>query len=73
MKDKESIVQQCLDILKRDDVFKTMLQPIIEFILNEFKLYIYIAITLTFLIFLMLLAILVLLLPMNNIISRNII
>jgi hypothetical protein len=62
MKEKETLVQQCLDILKRDDVFKTMLKPIIEFVLNEFKLYIYVAITLTFLIFLLLLAILLLLL-----------
>ena len=40
---KESLVQQCLDILKRDDVkneFKTMLKPLIDFILYEINPYI---------------------------------
>jgi hypothetical protein len=42
---KDSLVQQCLDILKRDDVkneFKTMLKPLIDFILYEINPYIYI-------------------------------
>ena len=51
---KDSLVQQCLDILKRDDVkneFKTMLKPLIDFILYEINPYIYITVTLVFLIF----------------------
>ena len=62
---KETIVQQCLDILKRDDVkneFKMLLKPVIDFILYEINPYIYITVTLVFMIFIMILAILVILL-----------
>lgn len=61
---KDSVVQQCLDILKRDDVkneFKLMLKPLIDFILYEISPYIYITVTLVFLIFVMILAILAIL------------
>jgi hypothetical protein len=61
---KDSLVQQCLDILKRDDVkkeFKIMLKPLIDFILYEINPYIYITVTLVFLIFVMILAILIIL------------
>jgi hypothetical protein len=61
---KDSLVQQCLDILKRDDVkkeFKLMLNPILDFILYEINPYIYITVTLVFMIFIMILAILILL------------
>jgi len=62
---KETIVQQCLDILKRDDVkneFKLLLKPVIDFILYEINPYIYITVTLVFMIFIMILAILIILL-----------
>ena len=58
---KDSLVQQCLDILKRDDIkneFKLMLKPLIDFILFEIYPYIYITVTFILLIFLMILAIL---------------
>ena len=61
---KDSFVQQCLDILKRDDIkneFKSFLKPIIDFILYEINPYIYITVTLVFMIFIMILAILVIL------------
>jgi hypothetical protein len=61
---KDSLVQQCLDILKRDDIkneFKMLLKPIIDFILYEINPYIYIIVALVFLIFIMILAILVIL------------
>jgi hypothetical protein len=61
---KESLVQQCLDILKRDDIkneFKMLLKPIIDFILYEINPYIYITVALVFLIFIMILAILIIL------------
>jgi hypothetical protein len=61
---KESLVQQCLDILKRDDIkneFKLMLKPLIDFILFEIYPYIYITVTLVLITFLMILAILILL------------
>jgi hypothetical protein len=61
---KDSLVQQCLDILKRDDIkneFKMLLKPVIDFILYEINPYIYITVALVFLIFIMILAILVIL------------
>jgi hypothetical protein len=61
---KDSFVQQCLDILKRDDIkneFKMLLKPVIDFILYEINPYIYIIITLVFFIFVMILAILIIL------------
>ena len=61
---KETLVQQCLDILKREDVkkeFKLMLKPVIDFILYEIYPYIYTIIILVFVIFIMILAILIIL------------
>jgi hypothetical protein len=61
---RDSLVNQCLDILKRDDIkneFKQLLKPILDFILYEINPYIYITLALFFLIFMMILAILVIL------------
>jgi hypothetical protein len=61
---KDSLVQQCLDILKREDIkneFKMLLNPVIDFILYEINPYIYITVALVFLIFVMILAILIIL------------
>jgi len=61
---KDSLVQQCLDILKRDDIkneFKMLLKPVIDFILYEINPYIYITVSLVFFIFIMILAILIIL------------
>jgi hypothetical protein len=74
---KDSIVQQCLDILKREDIkteFKMLLKPVIDFILYEINPYIYITMGLVFLIFVMILAILILLILMirNKEIINNI-
>jgi hypothetical protein len=61
---KYSFVQQCLDILKREDIkneFKMLLKPVIDFILYEINPYIYIIVVLVFIIFIMILAILIIL------------
>ena len=61
---KDTLVQQCLEILKRDDIkneLKMLLKPIINFILYEIYPYIYITVTLVFMIFIMILAILIIL------------
>jgi hypothetical protein len=61
---KDTLVQQCLDILKRDDIkqeFKLLLKPVIDFVLYEIYPYIYITVTLVFIIFIMILAILIIL------------
>jgi hypothetical protein len=73
---KDSLVQQCLDILKRDDIkneFKMLLKPVIDFILYEINPYIYITVTLVFMIFIMILAILLILIYIlrNKNIFRN--
>jgi hypothetical protein len=61
---KDSLVQQCLDILKREDIkneLRLLFKPVIDFILYEINPYIYITIALVFMIFIMILAILVIL------------
>jgi len=61
---RDTLVKQCLDILKRDDIkneLKMLLKPIIDFILYEINPYIFITITLVFFVFVMNLAILVIL------------
>ena len=61
---KDSLVQQCLDVLKREDIkneFKILFKPVLEFVLYEINPYIYITVTLVFLIFIMILAILIIL------------
>lgn len=74
---KDSVVQMCLDILKRDDIkneLKILFTPIMEFILFEINPYIYITVTLVFLIFIMILAILIILIFLlrnKNIVSRT--
>lgn len=70
---KDSLVKQCLDILKRDDIkkeFKMLLKPVIDFIIYEITPYIYITVTLVFLIFIMILTILVILITLLH--NKNI-
>jgi len=60
-----TVVKQCLDILKRDDIkyeLSTLFSPILNVILYELNPYIYVTVLLVFLIFIMILAILILLL-----------
>jgi len=64
---KDSFVQQCLDILKREDIkneIKMVLKPVIDFVLYEINPYIYIIVGLVFVIFLMILAILIILISL---------
>ena len=61
---KEQIIQQCLDILKREDIkyeLKSFCGPVLEMIFNIINPYIYIIIFLVLLIFIMILLILILL------------
>ena len=53
---KDSIIQQCLDILKRDDIkseMKIFFKPIIDYILYEINPYITITVSLVVLNFIM--------------------
>jgi hypothetical protein len=61
---KETLIQQCLDILKRDDIkyeLKSFCSPLINLILNFINPYIYITLSLVLIIFIMNLAIIILL------------
>jgi hypothetical protein len=74
---RETVVQQCLDILKRDDIkneLKLLFKPVFNYILNEINPYIYIIITLICFIFIMILAnliLLILLLRNRNLFPKN--
>lgn len=64
---KDSLINQCLDILKREDVkneLKTIFTPFINYVLYELNPYIYTIIILVVLIFIMILTILFMLLFM---------
>ena len=61
---KDSLVQQCLDILKKEDIkneLKILFTPVLDFVLYEINPYFYITITLVLLNFIMILAILIIL------------
>jgi hypothetical protein len=58
------LFQQCLDILKREDIkneIKLLFKPVIDFILYEISPYIYIIVSLVVMIFIMILAMLIIL------------
>jgi hypothetical protein len=64
MKTGNSLLKQCIDILKTDDIrneIKQIFSPVTDLILYEIYPYIYIIIFLVFLIFILILAILVIL------------
>jgi cytochrome bd-type quinol oxidase subunit 1 len=64
---KDSFVQECLGILKRDDVkneVKSLLRPVMGFILYELNPYIYAIVIMVFLIFVMILTILFILISL---------
>jgi len=53
------LINQCLDILKREDVkkeLKSLMKPVIEFLLFEVQPYIYVTVFLLFMLFAMTLA-----------------
>ena len=62
---KEKIIQECVEILGRDDVkeeIKNITRPLIDLILKEIYPYIYISIIFVFISFLLILGILIILL-----------
>ena len=67
---KDTLVQQCLNILKREDVkkeFKMLLNPIIDFVLYEINPYIYITVSLVFI----LCVFIIIEINLNDIITRR--
>jgi hypothetical protein len=64
---KDSLIKQCLDILKTEDVrneIKVIFSPVTDLILYEIYPYIYIIIFLVLLIFMLILAILIILITL---------
>lgn len=64
MKEKDSLIQQCLAILKRDETkseLRNLMEPIIGFMFYEMSTYIYIIVAFGGLIFIMILTILIML------------
>jgi hypothetical protein len=64
---KDSLIKQCLDILKTEDVrneIKVIFSPVTDLILYEIYPYIYIIIFLVILIFILILAILIILITL---------
>ena len=62
---KESIIQHCLNLLKRDDVkeeLKAVMRPVVDMLLQQITPYIYLSITFVFISFLLILGIFILLL-----------
>ena len=61
---KDTLIQQCLDLLKRDDVkneLKALMKPMIDLILEELYPYIFLSIVFVFISFLLILGIFILL------------
>uniref|UniRef100_A0A6C0C3N6 Uncharacterized protein n=1 Tax=viral metagenome TaxID=1070528 RepID=A0A6C0C3N6_9ZZZZ len=62
---KDTLIEECLDILKRDDVkneLKQLMKPMIDIILNQLYPYIFLSIVFVFISFLLILGIFILLL-----------
>ena len=74
---KLSLVQQCINMLKREDIkneIKSLFKPVIDFILCEITPYIYIIMTVVILVFIMILAILIVLIFLlrnKQVINKN--
>ena len=61
---KDTLIQQCLDLLKRDDVkneLKALMKPMIDLIIQELYPYIFLSIVFVFISFLLILGIFILL------------
>jgi hypothetical protein len=70
---KDKIINECLEILSREDVkneFKNIMRPIIELLLKEIYPYIYLSIIFVVISFLLILGIFVLLMR-NKFFSKN--
>lgn len=71
---KETIIQQCLTILKRDDVkseLKNLFRPIIDLILQEIYPYIYLSVLFVLISFLLILGIFILLVRNKTILLKG--
>ena len=71
---KETIVNECLNVLHRDDVkkeFKELMKPLIDMLIKEIYPYIFLSIIFVFISFLLILGIFILLLRSKIIIPKK--
>jgi hypothetical protein len=71
---KDSLIQECLVILKREDVkseFKNMLSPVIELIIQQIYPYLYLCLIFVIISFLLHLGIFILLLRNKGLFSKG--
>ena len=71
---KESIINECISIMKRDDVkseFKTLLTPLIDLILIQIYPYLYLSLMFVLISFLLILGIFILLLRNKTFFSKS--
>ena len=71
---KETIINECLNILHRDDVkeeFKNIMKPLIDMLIKEIYPYIFLSIIFVFISFLLILGIFILLLRNKMLIQRK--
>jgi hypothetical protein len=72
---KDKLIEQCLDVLKRDDVkdeLKQLMKPMIDMIIQELYPYIFLSIIFVFISFLLILGIFILLLRNKMLIKHRI-
>ena len=71
---KETIVNECLNVLHRDDVkkeFKELMRPLIDMLIKEIYPYIFLSIIFVFISFLLILGIFILLLRNKMFINKK--
>ena len=71
---KETIVNECLNVLHRDEVkaeFKNLMKPLIDMLIKEIYPYIFLSIIFVFISFLLILGIFILLLRSKIFISKK--
>ena len=71
---KDTLVEHCLDILKRDDVkdeLKGLMRPMINMIIQDLYPYVFLSIVFVFISFLLILGIFILLLRNKNFLNRK--
>lgn len=72
---KDKLIEQCLDVLKRDDVkdeLKQLMKPMIDMIVQELYPYIFLSIIFVFISFLLILGIFILLLRNKMLIKHRV-
>ena len=71
---KETVINECLNVLHRDDVkkeFKELMKPLVDLLIKEIYPYIFLSIIFVFISFLLILGIFILLMRNKMFVSRK--